>query len=332
MSQPTVTPPRRIAVLTSGGDSPGMNACVRAIGRVAETAGAELLAVMDGYAGLLDNRIFPLERADLDARASHGGTRLGTARCAAFMQPEGRARAAEHLRAAGADALVVIGGDGSMRGALALMNEQGIAVGGVPGTIDCDVLGTDETIGFDTAVGRGVEAIDRLRDTAESHHRVFLVEVMGRHSGAIAMAVGVAGGAEAIVTPEWPTDVPVLAAHLIAEWAKRNSSVVVVAEGDDQGGAAALAAALLPLMPGADMRVTVLGHVQRGGAPSPRDRILAARLGADVASGLLAGERGFMSGMWHGDVRRVPIAEVACGNQEPATRLADLARALSLLS
>lgn len=309
-----------------------MNACVRAILRIAESAGAEVLAVRDGYAGLLDGRILTAERADLDAEAPHGGTRLGTARCPGFLLPEGRARAAANLRAAGADALVVIGGDGSMRGALALMNEHGIAVGGVPGTIDCDVLGTDETIGFDTAVGRGVEAIDRVRDTAESHHRVFLVEVMGRHSGAIAMAVGVAGGAEAIVTPEWPTDVPRLAQHLDTELKKRASAVVVVSEGDDLGGAQALAAVLQPLMPTADMRVTVLGHVQRGGAPSPRDRILAARLGADVASGLLAGERGFMSGIWRGEVRRVPIADVACGNQEPAARLADLARSLSLLT
>lgn len=308
-----------------------MNACVRAIARVAEGQGAQVLAVRDGYAGLVEGRVLLAQRAELDAELSHGGTRLGTARCALFREPEGRARAAEQLRLAGADALVVIGGDGSMRGALALMQEHDIAVGGVPGTIDCDVLGTDETIGFDTAVGRGVEAIDRLRDTAESHHRVFIVEVMGRHSGAIAMAVGIAGGAEAIVTPEWPTEVPKLAAYLRGELQKRASAVVVVGEGDSSGGAGPLASELRALMPEADMRVTVLGHVQRGGVPSPRDRILAARLGADVVLGLLAGERGFMSGMWHGEVRRVPIDEVACGNQEPAARLADLARSLAML-
>ncbi|MCB9656455.1 MAG: 6-phosphofructokinase [Sandaracinaceae bacterium] len=322
---------RRIGVLTSGGDAPGMNACVRAIARVAAGHGLEVVGIRDGYAGLLDGRWVPARRAELDAELSHGGTRLGTARCEAFRHPEGRARAADQLRVAGVDALVVIGGDGSMRGALALMHEHGVAVAGVPGTIDCDVLGTDETIGFDTAVGRGVEAIDRLRDTAESHHRVFIVEVMGRHSGAIAMAVGVAGGAEAIVTPEWPTDVSALSTYLLRELAEGGSAVVVVGEGDSSGGAAALASQLRALMPSADMRVTVLGHVQRGGAPSPRDRILAARLGADVVLGLVAGERGFMTGMWHGDVRRVPIAQVACGNQEPAERLADLARALALL-
>ncbi|MBK7778752.1 MAG: 6-phosphofructokinase [Sandaracinaceae bacterium] len=293
-----------------------MNACVRAIGRVTETAGAELLAVMDGYAGLLDNRIFPLERADLDARASHGGTRLGTARCAAFMQPEGRARAAENLRATGADALVVIGGDGGMRGALALMNEQGIAVGGVPGTIDCDVLGTDETIGFDTAVGRGVEAIDRLRDTAESHHRVFLVEVMGRHSGAIAMAVGVAGGAEAIVTPEWPTDVPVLAAHLIAEWAKRNSSwwwwPRVTTKAARQRSPRRCCRPCPAPTCASRCWATCSAVVAQPTRPAPGGTPWVPTWPAGSWPGSAAS-----CPAWHGDVRRVPIAEWRAATRSP---------------
>ena len=236
----------------------------------------------------------------------------------------------------GINMVFVIGGNGSHAGANAISAECAsrglkVSVVGIPKTIDNDILHIDKTFGFDTAVERGVEAIDRVRDTAESHRRVFLVEVMGRHSGAIAIAVGVAGGAEGIVIPERETNIVGLAEHLQREQQCHASSVVVVAEGDGQG-AVALSDALRRQMPDVDMRVTVLGHVQRGGAPTARDRLLATGLGADAIRGLLAGESGFMSGVWRGEVRRVPMSEVAPGNHEPARRLERLADQLAFLT
>jgi 6-phosphofructokinase 1 len=301
---------KRIGVLTSGGDSPGMNAGIRAVVRSCAYHGAECFGIYRGYQGLIDGHIEPFSPRAVSGIISRGGTILHSARCKPFYKPEGRANAAEQLAKHGIEGLVVIGGDGSYRGAEALHNEHGITCIGLPGTIDNDIGGTDYTIGYDTALNVALDAIDRVRDTAESHDRLFFVEVMGRHSGYLAMMSGIAGGAEEILVPEQPTDY----ASIIATLRKgrevgKKSAIVVVAEGDDAGCAIDVSRAIAEKSEFNNSRVVVIGHLQRGGTPTAFDRVLASRLGVAAVEALLAGETGKMAGVAGGKVVLRPLEE-----------------------
>jgi 6-phosphofructokinase 1 len=294
---------KRIGVLTSGGDSPGMNAAIRAVVRAAAHYGPEVAGIERGFQGLIDDQIRPLGVRDVGGIINRGGTILRSARCDAFLTPEGRAQAAATLRNRGIDGLVTIGGDGTYRGAEILQKEHGVPCVGVPGTIDNDIGGTEYTIGCDTAVNTALDAIDRLRDTAYSHDRVFFVEVMGRHNGYIAMMSGIAGGAEEVLVPETPTDLDALAAKLTAARASgKTSSVVVVAEGDEAGNAYQIAEAVKQRCDIGNSRVAVIGHLQRGGTPTAFDRILAARLSVRAVEALVSGESGTMAAIHEGRV------------------------------
>lgn len=298
---------KRIAVLTSGGDAPGMNAALRGVVRTADALGAEVLGVEFGYRGLIKNRMRPLDARSVSGIIQLGGTFLGTARSERFLTPEGREEAAAHLKAHDVEGLVVIGGDGSFRGADVLSKEHGIATVGIPGTIDNDLGGTDFTLGFDSAVNVALEAIDRIRDTASSHERLFFVEVMGRRAGWLALYAGLAGGASAVLVPERPTDIEGVRERVRGSFAMgKTFCIVVVAEGDDAGGAYGIADNVVAGTT-FDARVTVLGHVQRGGAPTMRDRVLGATLGHASVKALLQGEDRIMVGERSGEVIRTPL-------------------------
>ena len=298
---------RRIAVLTSGGDAPGMNAAVRAVVRAADAAGIDSFGVADGYAGLIAGRIQPLDARSVSGILHLGGTMLGTARSSRFRTTDGRQEALKHLDLAEIDGLVVIGGDGSFRGADALSREGHVRVVGIPGTIDNDVSGTDFALGFDTAVNTALENIDRIRDTAASHGRVFFVEVMGRRSGWLALYSALAGGGTDALVPERPTDIDAVRKRVQRsfELGKR-FCLVIVAEGDHAGGAYQVAERVVE---GTDLeyRVTTLGHIQRGGAPTMRDRVLAALLGDAAVAALVDGADRVMVGQRRGEVIYTPL-------------------------
>lgn len=320
----------KIAVLCSGGDAPGMNAAIRAAVRRAAGLGHDTVGVRDGYRGLIAGDLVPLGVRDVSNILHRGGTILGTSRCPEFRTPEGRERAARALRDAGVTGLVVIGGDGSYRGAAALAREHGILAVGVPGTIDNDVAGTDYTIGFDTAVNTAMDAIDRLRDTAESHRRLFFVEVMGRTSGDIAAYVGVAGGADEVLVPEEPTDLMRLCRMIKAGLeAGKRSAIVIVAEGDDAGGAAEIAREVSAEI-GYDSRVAILGHVQRGGRPTARDRVLASRLGAAAVEALHRGVGNVALGVRGDEIITSALGDTVARTRRMEVELAELARNLAV--
>ena len=322
--------PQRIGVLTSGGDAPGMNAAVRAVVRKGIAAGVEMVGVLRGYTGLIRGDFVDMNARSVSNVIQRGGTVLKTDRCKEFSEPEVRARAARHLRGHGVDALVVIGGDGSFRGAWALSQEHGIPVVGVPGTIDNDIHGTDFTIGFDTAINNAVEAIDKIRDTAAAHERLFLVEVMGRKSGFIALAVGLAAGAEMIVLPEDSMEIESICSTLTAGVERgKASSVVVVAEGKESGYVFKIAERMSQ-QGGAECKVLVLGHLQRGGNPSARDRILASVLGAASVDVLLAGRGGVMVGEVNGQVAEVPLSETWTHHHSIDRKVLELAKVLAI--
>ncbi len=284
---------RRLAVLTSGGDAPGMNAAIRAVTRAAIAQGVEVVGIRRGYEGLLEGDIIPMSISSVGGIIHRGGTILRTARCERFLRPEGVNEGLDQLRTFDIDALVVIGGDGSFRGAWEL-DQRGFPVAGVPGTIDNDVAGTDATIGFDTAANTALEAVVRLRDTASSHERLFIVEVMGRGSGYLALYVGVSGGAELVVVPEVPFDLEKTCERLhYGRKRGKTHSLIVLAEGVMP---AHELAAKLQDTGGYDARITVIGHIQRGGGPTAADAVLASRMGAHAVEALLAGERGIMVG------------------------------------
>jgi 6-phosphofructokinase 1 len=307
-----------------------MNAAIRAVVRTAIYHGAEIYGIERGYQGLIDGRIQQLGARSVSGIVNRGGTMLYTARCKAFYEPEGRAAAAKQLETHGIEGLVVIGGDGSYRGAQTLHEEHGIACIGMPGTIDNDIGGTDFTIGYDTALNTAVEAIDRIRDTAASHDRVFFVEVMGRHSGYLAMMSGIAGGAEEILVPETPSNIDQLVENLRQARAKgKTSSIVVVAEGDDAGKAIDIMNKVQEIAQFPDVRAAVIGHLQRGGSPSAFDRILASRLGVRAVEALLDGETGKMAGISANNVVLRPLSEAwECRTQFDPTFLR-VARVLS---
>lgn len=289
---------KRIGVLTSGGDSPGMNAGIRAVVRAGIHHGLDVVGIHRGYQGMIAGEMEDLHVRSVSGILNRGGTILHSARCMEFMEPAGRARAAAQLQERGIEGIVVIGGDGSYRGAHALYMEHGVACIGLPGTIDNDIGGTEYTIGFDTAINTAMEAIDRVRDTAASHDRIFFVEVMGRHSGYISMITGLAGGAEEVLAPEQPTDIPALIETLRAGRAGgKTSMIVIVAEGDDAGDALGIAKQVAEVSEFQNTRVTIIGHLQRGGSPTAFDRVLASRMGVRAVEALLEGESGKMVGI-----------------------------------
>jgi 6-phosphofructokinase 1 len=322
---------RRIGILTSGGDAPGMNAAIRAAVRACLARGLEPMGIEHGYAGLLEGRIRPLGSRDVSNIIQQGGTVLGTSRSEEFRTPEGRTRAAGRLDEAGIDGLVVVGGDGSFRGAEALAREHGHKVAGIPGTIDNDIGGTHLTLGFDTAVNTAVDAIDRLRDTAGSHGRGFVVEVMGRDCGALAVGSSIAGGAEDFLVPEEGASTDHLRATVraCAERGKR-SLIVVMAEGYP-GGSVHDMADLVREELGGPVRVTVLGHIQRGGRPSAFDRILGSRMGVKAVEELADGNSGFLVSFHRGGpVETRPLEESWSRTPELDPELLRLREILSL--
>lgn len=307
----------KIGVLTSGGDAPGMNAAVRAVVRTALYEGYEVYGIMRGYQGMLDDDIHKLESRSVANIIQRGGTFLKTARCKEFMTPEGRRKAYENLKKRGIDGLVVIGGDGSFRGAQIFSNEFDIPCIGIPGTIDKDIAGTDFTIGFDTAVNTAVEAIDKIRDTADAHDRLFVIEVMGRDAGYIALHSGIATGAENILIPERKTDLEELVSSLLEQERRQKLvNLVVVAEGDDFGGGNEVGRIIKERLPNADVRVCILGHIQRGGAPTCLDRLIASRMGYAAVECLKDGRNNVMIGIVNNRMHYTPLDNAVKAKQK----------------
>lgn len=297
-----------IAVLTSGGDSPGMNAAVRAVVRTGLYHGLGVYGVMRGYAGMIDDDIKEMDGRSVANIIQRGGTILKTARSKEFLEYAGREKAYNNLKKRNIDGLVVIGGDGSFKGAQKFSNEFDIPCIGLPGTIDKDIAGSDTTIGFDTAVNTAVQAIDKIRDTMDAHDRLFIVEVMGRDAGYIALHSGIATGAENILIPETKTDMEAIISSLTEkEKRKKLVNLIVVAEGDDFGGAEQVAKIVKDRLPSADVRVCVLGHIQRGGSPTCSDRLVASHMGYYAVESLLLGRNNVMVGVINNKIHYTPL-------------------------
>ena len=301
---------KKIGVLTSGGDSPGMNAAIRAVVRTGIYHGLEVYGIMRGYTGMVEGDILKMESRSVANIIQRGGTILKTSRCQEFLSVAGRNKAYKNLKKHGIEGLIIIGGDGSFRGAQTFTKEFDLPCIGLPGTIDKDIAGTDFTIGFDTAVNTAVEAIDKIRDTADSHDRLFIIEVMGRDAGYIALHSGISTGAEHILIPEKKTSVATLIASLQEkERRKKMVNMIVVAEGENFGGAMELAKHLEKKMPHQDLRVCILGHIQRGGAPSAFDRVIASRMGYHAVECLLEGRYNVFVGMVNNKMHYTPLDE-----------------------
>jgi len=320
---------KKIGVLTSGGDAPGMNACIRAIVRYGVSRRLEVVGIRRGYCGVLEEDFVKLGSRSVANIIYRGGTFLETARCEEMKTEEGVRKASVILQREGIEGLITIGGDGTFRGAVALAETGNIKVIGIPGTIDNDVYGTDYTIGFDTAINTALDAIDKIRDTAGSLQRLFFVEVMGRSRGFIALEVGIAGGAEDILVPESETKIEQICLD-IGRSIKRGkkSSIVVVAEGDDAGGAFSLAQEVWKRLR-MEYRVCVLGHVQRGGSPTARDRVLASKLGAAAVDALVNGMSGYMAGELEGDIAFTPLRDTWEKKKELDSNLLRLVKVLA---
>ncbi|MBW3469658.1 6-phosphofructokinase [Arthrospiribacter ruber] len=295
---------KKIAVLTSGGDAPGMNACIRAVVRTAIFKDLEIYGITYGYEGMIKGMIKRMHSYSVSNIIQRGGTILKSARSDEFRTKEGRKKAYEQLQAFGIEGLIVIGGDGSFTGAKVFFEEYGIPTVGCPGTIDNDIYGTDYTIGFDTAVNTALEAIDKIRDTAAAHDRIFFVEVMGRDSGYIALECGIGGGAEFVMIPETETDLKKVTKSLKNLRKSKSSSIIVVAEGDEEGSAENIMSKVQTKIndPDKEFKVTTLGHIQRGGNPTARDRVLASRCGMAAVEGLITGQQNCMAGVINGEV------------------------------
>ena len=324
------SPIKSIAVMTSGGDAPGMNAAIRAVVRASLSYGIKVYGIRRGYEGMIEGDIFPMESHTVSNIIQRGGTILKSARSERFRTVEGRKLAYEQLIKNEIDAVVAIGGDGTFTGALQFNKEHDIPFVGIPGTIDCDLYGTDYTLGFDTAVNTAVEAIDRIRDTADSHDRLFFVEVMGRDAGFIALYSGIAGGAEATLIPESKTDENALMEMLGKGWERKKSSmIVVVAEGDEIGGAYQIAEKVKSKFKHYDIRVSVLGHMQRGGSPSCLDRVLGSRMGVAAVEALLAGRVQIMIGIVNNHIHYTSLEKAVKHNQDIDMNLLRLGEILS---
>ncbi len=327
----------RIGVFCSGGDAPGMNPCLRAVVRTALAAGHEVVGIRRGYQGLLDETFYINKRGEplmglrsVSNLSKLGGTLLHSSRSEEFKTRAGQEKAVEILKKHRIDALIPIGGDGTFHGAVALAQHWDGQIIGCPGTIDNDLMGTDYTIGFATAVHTAVEAVDKLRDTAESHERLFLVEVMGRHSGYIALYTALAGGAEVVALPETDTNIPQIVQHLQVLKARGKQSImVVVAEGDEMGGAEILNAGLKKAGCPFQTRVVTLGHLQRGGSPVPADRILASHLGNFAVEAVLEGETGAMAGKVNGQVVLTPFTDTYARHKPVPEDLLELLKVMA---
>lgn len=320
----------KIAVFTSGGDAPGMNAAIRAVVRGAIYYGKEIYGIRYGYQGMIEGDILKMKSYSVSNTVQRGGTILKSARSQDFRTKDGRKKAFEQLQKRGIEGLIAIGGDGTFTGAKVFFEEYGIPTVGAPGTIDNDLFGTDHTIGFDTAVNTALEAIDKIRDTANSHDRVFFIEVMGRDSGYIAIQSGIGGGAELVMVPETSTTINDVVSTLTDGWNRsKTSAIVVVAEGDEEGDALSIAQRVKPHLQGKDIKVTTLGHIQRGGAPSAHDRILASRLGLGALEGLLNGQVSSMAGIVNDKLVYTTFAD-AIAKEKPLNP--DLLRMVNILS
>lgn len=322
-----------IGVLTSGGDAPGMNAAIRAVTRSARFHNMNVVGIMRGYQGLIDKEFVKFTSSSVSNTIQRGGTILKTARCGDFLTPEGRKKAHDNMVEAGIDALIVIGGNGSLTGAQLFAREYDLPIIGLPGTIDNDLYGTDSTIGYDSALNTIVECVDKIRDTANSHDRIFFVEVMGRDAGFLAQNSAIASGAEAAIIPESSTDVDQLAEFI--ERGKRkskNSAIVLVSEAqkDGVGGAMYYADRIKKEFPQFDARVTILGHLQRGGKPTAYDRILASRLGYAAIEALMEGQRNVMVGIKDDEIVYVPISRAIKMNKPINQELISVLNVLSM--
>ncbi len=299
---------KKIGVLTSGGDAPGMNAAIRAVVRAAISNDLEVMGIMQGYQGMINNEFVKMDSSSVSGILQLGGTILKTARSMEFKTPEGRQIAYNNLKAHEIDALVVIGGDGTFTGARVFGQEHDLPIVGVPGTIDNDLYGTDYTIGYDTAINTVIEAVDKIRDTATAHSRLFFIEVMGRDAGFLALRSGIASGAEAIIVPEVQLDIEKLELFLKTGFKKKKtSSIVIVAEGEKDNGAINIAKRVELLHPEYDVRVSILGHLQRGGSPSAFDRVTASLLGVKAVEALLDDQKSIMVGIVNREISHVPF-------------------------
>ncbi len=319
-----------VGILTSGGDAPAMNAAIRAVTRAAIYNQFEVKGIMRGWRGLVSGEVVPFKTQNVSNIIQQGGTILKTARCDEFRTVEGRQKAWETMQREGIDALVVIGGDGSLSGARVFGAEYNIPIVGLPGTIDNDLYGTDTTIGYDTALNTVMEAVDKIRDTASSHERLFFIEVMGRNAGFLALNGAIATGAEAAIIPEIATEVDQLAELISNGFRKsKNSSIVLVAESEITGGAMGMAERVRREYPQYDTRVTILGHIQRGGSPTAADRILASRMGEAAINALMEGQRNVMIGIRDNEIVNVPFTK-AIRDDKPINR--DLLNTIKILS
>ena len=321
---------KKIAVMTSGGDAPGMNAAIRAVTRAAIYNNIEVYGIRRGYEGMIDGDIVRLLSSDVSGIIQKGGTILKTARSARFRTPEGRKIAYENLDKFEIDGVVVIGGDGSFTGASILSQEHDIPVIGIPGTIDNDLYGTDYTIGYDTALNTVIDAVDKIRDTASSHNRIFFVEVMGRDAGFVALEGGIATGAEVIMIPEVKNQLVELRDFLSKRAKSNKSSIILVAEGDDEGNAMEIAEKVQPEFPQFDIRITILGHIQRGGSPSCYDRVSASRMGVAAVEALLDDQKSIMVGLSHGQIVHVPLNKTVKMHKGVPKSLLDVAHILAI--
>jgi 6-phosphofructokinase 1 len=319
-----------IGIFTSGGDSPGMNAAIRAVVRTAHYYDLQVTGIMRGYDGLIGGDFISMNRKSVANIIQRGGTILKTARSEEFRTKEGREKAYNQLKKSKVDSLIAIGGDGTFTGANLFIEEWGVPVMGLPGTIDNDLVGTDFTIGYDTAINTVVQAVDKIRDTAESHDRLFIVEVMGRDSGLIALRSGIGVGAEAIMIPESKTDMHALLERLEHGRRDKSSKIIIVAEGDEEGGAFEVATIVKEKFPNYDTRISILGHMQRGGSPTCMDRVLASRLGVTAVESLMEGRNGEMIGVVRGKICFTPFKNAVKHNLEVNPRLLKIVEILSL--
>jgi 6-phosphofructokinase 1 len=323
---------KKIAVLTSGGDAPGMNAALRAVVRASVFYGIECFAIHQGYQGLIDNEFELMNARSVNNIINKGGTIIKSARCLEFRTPEGRKKAYDNIKNAGIEALVVIGGDGSFTGAMIFQNEFNFPVIGIPGTIDNDIYGTRYTLGYDTAINTVIEAIDKIRDTASSHNRLFFVEVMGRDAGHIALNSGIGAGAEEILIPEENLGLDRLLESLKkSEKSGKSSSIVVIAEGDKTGkNVFEIASYVEKNLPYYEVRVSVLGHMQRGGAPSCFDRVLASRMGVFAIESIIEGKSNSMVGVIDDKMVLTPLKKAIKGKSKINTNLIKVSDILSI--
>jgi len=322
---------KKVAVLTSGGDAPGMNAAIRAVVRAAIYNKLKVMGIMRGYDGLVKNDMYPMDSKSVSNIIQQGGTILKSARSKEFMTSEGRQQAYDNIKNNEIDALVVIGGDGTLTGARTFGQEYNFPIVGIPGTIDNDLYGTNYTLGYDTALNTVVEMVDKIRDTASAHSRLFFVEVMGRDAGFLALRGGIASGAEAILVPEIDTDYEKLNTFLANGFKKqKSSSIVLVAEGGEKGGAMEIAKIVEKSHPEYDVRVTILGHVQRGGSPSAFDRVIASRMGVSAIEALLDDQKSVMIGLVNNDIVYTPFNQILKHKKGLNPNLLELVEILSI--